>query len=95
MIPYNTNIVGSFPNKTIDLIISPPTYETLNSIHLKINQNTASVNSNLEDGIIGLLPLTISADVYNTLPATPFVIPNNTGPHGMGTGNATQISAGV
>ena len=95
MIPYNPNIFGSFPNTTIDLIISLPTYKTLNSIHLKINQNTASVDSNLGDGIIGLLPLTVSADVYNNLPVTPFVIPNNTGPHAMGTGNATQISAGV
>ena len=81
MIPYNTNIALYFPNTTIDLIISLPTYKTLNSIHLKINQNTTSVNSNLGDGIIGLLPLTISADVYNNLPDTPFVIPNNTVPH--------------
>ena len=95
MIPYNTNIVGSFPNTTIDLIISLPTYETLNSIHLKINQNTTSVNSNLGDGIIGLLPLTLYADVYNTLPDIPFFIPNNTDTHATGTGNATQISAGV
>ena len=77
MIPYNANIVGSFPNTTIDLIISLPTYETLNSIHLKINQNTDSVDSNLGDGIIGLLPLTVSTAVYNNLLETPFVIPNN------------------
>ena len=95
MIPYNANIVGSFPNTTIDRIISLLTYETLNSIHLKINQNTASVDSNLGDGIIGLLPLIVSAAVYNTLPATPFVIPNITGPHNTCTGNATQISAGA
>ena len=78
---------------TIDLIISLPTDKTLNSIHLKINQNTDSVDSNLGDRIIGLLPLTISAAVYKTLSTTPFVVLTNPGPRNTGTITAIQIAA--
>ena len=85
--PYNANIFGSFSNPTIDL--------TLNSIHLNLNQNTASVDSNLGDGLIRILPLTFSAAVYNTLPTTPFVVPANPGLHATGTGTAVQIAAAV
>ena len=95
MIPYNANIVSSFPSSTIGLIISLLSYETLKSIHLKINQNTASVDSNLGDGIIRLLLLTVSAAVYNTLLTISFVIPKNPGTQATGTGNSTHISAGV
>ena len=91
MIPYNTNIVGSLPNPTIDLIIGLLTYKTLNYIHLKLKQNTIFVDSKLGDRLIGILPLTVSAAVYNTLLTTPFVFPTNPGQYAMGTGTAIQI----
>ena len=94
MSPYNTNIVGSLPNPTIDLIIGLLTYETLNSIHLEL-KNTASVDSNLGYGLIGVLTLTVSTTVYNTLSTTPFVVPSNSGPHNTGTGTSIQIVAVV
>ena len=91
MSPYNANIVGYFPNSTIGLIIGIPTYKKLNYIHLKLNQNTSSVDSNLGDRLIGLLPLTVSAAVYNTLLTTPFVVPTNPGQYATGTGTSIQI----
>jgi hypothetical protein len=77
----NADIIGSFPNPTIEAISGLPTYDSINAIHLKLNQNAASVDSNLGDGLNGLLPLTVSMAVYNTISNTPFVAPNNPGPH--------------
>jgi hypothetical protein len=37
------------------------------------------VQSNLGDGQLGLLPLTVSPEVYNTLSAVPFIAPVNPG----------------
>ena len=94
-IPYNANIIGSFPNTTIYLIISLPPFKTLNSIHLKLNQNTASFDSKPGDEINGLLPLTVSTAVYNILSTTPFIVHTNLGPHATGNGTAIQIAAFV
>ena len=91
----NANIVGSFPNLTIDLIIGLLTYKTLNYIHLKLKQNTIFVDSKLGDRLIGILPLTVSAAVYNNLSTTPFVVPTKPGHHTMGIGTATKITAAV
>ena len=59
MSPANADVIGAFPNPTIDLIIRLSIYETINSINLKLNQNSASVNSNLGDGLNVLLTLTV------------------------------------
>lgn len=81
MSPANADIIGAFPNPTIDPIIGLPAYDSISTVHLQLNQNAASVDSHLGDGINGLLPLTVSTEVYDTISNTPFAFPTNPGPN--------------
>ena len=72
-------IVDGFPFPTIPPIVGTPTYNTIAEVNLKLNSNSASLQSNLGCGTLGLLPLTVSRAVYNTLSVTPFVVPVNPG----------------
>ena len=73
-------IVDGFPFPTIDPIIRTPDYESIADMHLKLNSNAASVQSNLRCGTLGLLFLTVSPAVYATLSTTTFVPPVKPGP---------------
>ena len=73
-------IVDRFLFSTINPIIGTPDYESIVDIHLKLNYNSASVQSNLGCGTLGLLFLTVSPAVYATLSTTTFVPPVNPGP---------------
>ena len=78
--PYTiAKIVDGFPFPTIPPIVGVPNYEIIAELHMKLNSNSASVQSNLGDGTLGLLSLTVSDAVYNTLSNTPFVAPANPG----------------
>ena len=78
--PYEgDSIAEEFPHPSIPPILGVPTYTTIAELHLQLNANAASVYSSLGDGAHGLLPLTISLEVYNTLSAVPFVPPVNPG----------------
>ena len=72
-------IVEGFPQTTIQPIDGLPNYETLAALHSLLNSNAASVHSNLGNGKLSLLHLTISDAVYNTLSTTTFVAPVNPG----------------
>jgi hypothetical protein len=72
-------LVDNFPHPNLSPIMGQPTYEILAQLYLKLNSNAASIHSNLGNGQLGLLQLTLSADVYNTLSATPFISPTNPG----------------
>jgi hypothetical protein len=48
-------------------------------LNLQLNANAASVQSNLGDGLVGLLYLTITPAEYNALSATEFIPPENPG----------------
>ena len=63
-------------------------------MHLKLNQNAASVQSNLGDGEQGLIYLTVTDAVYATLSDTPFIEPINPGiaPVYAARASAAQIS---
>ena len=74
-------IVDRFPFPTIDPIVGTPKYESNADIHLKLNSNTASVQSNIKYGTLGLLFLTVSPTVYATLSTIVFVPPGNPGPY--------------
>jgi hypothetical protein len=74
------HIISGFPHPSIPPIIGTPTYETLANLQLHLNANAASVQSNLGDGQLGLLALTVSVAVYNTLSAVQFIAPVNPGP---------------
>ena len=85
----------SFPHPTIDPIIGQPGYETIKPMHQKLNANAASIVSHLGNGRLGLLFLTVTPAVYNTLSAVVFIPPANPGPVAMYPPGATnfQISA--
>ena len=70
----------SFPFLHVDPIEGLPTYDSIKSLHKKLNANAASVYSHLGNGRLGLLYLTVTPEVYNTLSETPFNPPTNPGP---------------
>ena len=72
-------IVDGFPFPMIPPIIGTPTYNTIAEVNLKLNPNSASVQSNLGCGTLGLLQLTVSPAVYNNLSSTPFIVTGNPG----------------
>ena len=67
--------VNGFPFPTIPPIVGTPTCNTIAEVNLKLNSNSASVQSNLGCGTLGLFQLSVSSSVYNTLSITPFVVP--------------------
>ena len=73
-------IVDGFPFPTIDPIVGTPDDESIIDIHLKLNSNTTSVQSNIGCGMLGLLFLTVLLAVYATLSTIVFVPPVNPGP---------------
>ena len=88
MSPSNSGVVTAFPNPTFDPITGLPIYETINSIHLMLNQNVASVNSKLGDGRNILLTLIVSIAVYKKLSTVVFVTTTNPGRNATSTGTA-------
>ena len=68
-------IMESFPNPTIPPIVGQPRYDTIADMNLKLNANAVSIQSHLGNRALGLLFITITPAVYNTLSATPFVAP--------------------
>ena len=69
------NIVDGFPFPTINPIVGTPDYESIVDIHLKLNSNAASVQSNLGCGTLGILFFTVFTAVYATLSAIAFFPP--------------------
>jgi hypothetical protein len=58
----------------------PHTYDALKNLQLALNANAASVWSNLGNGLLGLLALTVSPEVHDALAGEPFVVSINPGP---------------
>lgn len=83
-------IRDSFPFLTVDPILGEPSYESIKALHQKLNTNAASVRSHLGNGRLGLLYLTVTPEVYNTLSEVEFVPPPNPGPTVEYPDNATQ-----
>jgi hypothetical protein len=75
----DSQITDHFPHKHVTPIIGQPTYETIKELHLKLNENAVKVHSNLGNGSLGYLDVTVSPAIYNTLSTTPFVTPVNPG----------------
>jgi hypothetical protein len=72
-------IRDNFPHKSIPPIVGQPTYETIKELHLKLNENAVKVHSNLGNGLLGYLGVTVTPAIFNTLSNTPFIIPLNPG----------------
>jgi hypothetical protein len=90
-------IVDGFPHLTIVSITGVPSYETITSLNLQLNANASSVQSNLGDGLLGLLYLTVTPVEYNTMSNVAFDPPDNSGPVPPMADNATgaQITASI
>ena len=88
-------IRDSFPFLTIEPIVGQPTYEMIKELQKKLNANAASIHSHLENGRLGLLYLTVTPQVYNTLSDVEFVPPRDPGPnvHYLEEGTQYQIRA--
>ena len=72
-------IVEGFPSRMIDPIVRAPNYKKIAKVHLKLNSNAASFHSNLGNGALSLLYLTLSPAVYSALSATNLFVPVNPG----------------
>jgi hypothetical protein len=75
----DSKITDNFPHKHISPIVGQPTYETIKALHLKLNENVVKVHSNLGNGSLGYLGVTVEPAIYNTLSAQPFIPPPNPG----------------
>ena len=73
MLSTVNKIVKNFPFPAIFLIVGKPNYKTIAKVYFKLNANSSSIQSDIGDGQLRLLFLTVSLDVYNTLSATDFV----------------------
>ena len=82
-------ILESFPHPTIQPIVGKPNYESIAEVHLKLNANTASMRSNLGNGRLGHLFLTLQPEVFNALSTIEFVPPNNPGQNTVAPDGAT------
>ena len=77
--PDNETIVAAFLYPTISSIDRIPTFSSTKELHLKLNANAASVQSNLRDGKNELIYLIASDAVYNSLSEVQFIEPTNPG----------------
>ena len=57
-----------------------PTFSTIADTKLQLNANAESVHSNLGNGQLGLLALTVALEEYRNLTDTAFIAPINPGP---------------
>ena len=73
-------LIEGFLHPTITSIVGQPAFETLKELKLFLSTNAASIISHLGDGTLGLLWLTVSDAVFNTLSLIAFVPPLNPGP---------------
>ena len=72
-------IIEGFPFPSLPKINGEPAYDTIADVHAKLNANAASVQSNLGDGTLGHLWLTLKPEVYATLSQERFIPPENPG----------------
>ena len=73
-------MVNGSPFPSIPPIVGAPDNEKIAKVHLQLNSNAALVHSNLGNGALGLLKLTVLPDFYKTLSDTKFTPLMNTGP---------------
>ena len=80
MVATIDSIVTGFPFPSVLPIVGEPNYESIAALHRQLNASSASIQSHLRNAPLGLLQLTVSPAVYNTLSATAFLPPVNPGP---------------
>ena len=70
-------IVTELPFPTVLPIVREHNHESIAALHRQLNAKLAYIQSTIVNGLLGLLPLTVSSAVYDTLSATVFVPPVN------------------
>ncbi len=75
--PDINKIVEGIPHPMMTPIIGIPTYESICKIHIKLD--TASVHSELKNGALGLVALTITPAVHDTIAGVAFITLVNPG----------------
>jgi hypothetical protein len=74
----NSKNHGKFPPQTIPSV-RQPTYEAIKELHLKLNENAVKVHSNLGNGMLNYLGVTVTTAIYNNWSAQSFIILLNLG----------------
>ena len=78
--PLNANqLLVVFPHPVLTKIVGEPTLESITLQQSKHNGNLASVNSNLGDGLTGLMVISMKPETFTTIHPCPFTIPSNPG----------------
>ena len=72
-------IIKGFPKPTITPITGQPAYKSLKALKLLLSFNASSIHSHLCNGALGILWITVSDAVYNTLSLISFFAPINLG----------------
>ena len=86
-------IIDAFPRPSLTPIDGLPTFVSIRNMQIELNANAASVHSNLGNGQLGLLYLTVDRATYGTLSNVAFVEPPNPGPVPEIPANATSRQA--
>jgi hypothetical protein len=86
------DIVSKFPNKTLPNIAGEPNYEAINQLVQSLYGNAASLATTLGGGGHGHIGIIMTAPLYATLTANPYVTLDNPGalpiiPHATTTAN--------
>ena len=79
--PLNADqILAVFPHPVLTKIVGEPTLASILLQQSEHTGNLASINSNLGDGLTGLMVLSMRPDIFKTIHPDTFVIPTNPGP---------------
>ena len=85
-----------FPHPDLDKVHGQPTIDQIVKIYKQLQQNAASITTNLGGGQHGFLPLVITAQQWNAIPnIQPFVRPTNPGSFIPPTGRVTNADVAL
>ena len=71
------DIVAKFPLKTLPRIDGEPTYESINAMMQMLYANAATLSTTKGGGMHGHIGLIMKPELYTTLSAVPYDIPNS------------------
>eukprot|EP00957_Ditylum_brightwellii_P075488 5737579-Ditylum_brightwellii.AAC.1 len=79
--PTVEEIISDFPNPTVPKVTGEPTYEVVHTIHKILQENAASVHSNLGGGALGHLALVLTPGYYQQAVGHVLNAPNHPSPN--------------
>ena len=79
--PLNADqLLVVLPYPVLTKIVGEPNLASITLQKREHNGNLASIKSNLSDGLIGLMVLSMKPEIFKTIHPDTFVIPTNPGP---------------